>query len=67
MSCVSFVDAKQMIPCGWHVQLLLFVIYEAVLPSLNGSPSISASSNEFAMASTIDMLYIRYYMFVLSL
>ena len=55
MSCVPFVGAKILLSCGWNVQLLLFVIYDAVLLSLNESPSISASSHEFANMFTIDM------------
>ena len=48
------------LPCGWNVNLLRFVIYGVVLANLNESPSISVSSNEFAIATAIVILYIRY-------
>jgi hypothetical protein len=60
-SLIPFVNVQILIPCGWIVQLLLFVIYETVLQNLNGSPSISAYSNELAITSTIDILCNRYY------
>ena len=42
-------------PCGWNAQLLLLVIYEAVLDSVNERPSINVSSNDLARTSTIDI------------
>ena len=38
-------------------------MYDAVLASLNERLSISVSSNEFAITSTIDILYLRYHFF----
>ena len=38
------------------------MIYDAVLNSLNERPSISVSSNELALTSTIYILYPSYYL-----
>ena len=60
---VSFAPATELwmlLPCGCKVQLLLLVILDAVLASLNESPSVSVASNELAITSTVDRLYLRY-------